>query len=963
MMGGAMMALAQVPQALQVKELTLKNGMTVWLNEDHSQPKVYGAVVVRAGAKDCPGTGIAHYFEHIMFKGTDRIGTVDYEAERPWLNSIAAQYDLLAQTKDEARRTEIQKKINQLSLKAADYAIPNEFNRLISRFGGSALNAATGFDVTYYHNLFLPQYIRQWCWLNSERLLNPVFRLFQGELENVYEEKNRAEDAMGGAMNKALKAVFGNHPYGQPILGTTESLKNPRLSEMEAFYKKYYVAQNMGLILCGDIDAQTLQPLLEETFGRIKPTPAPSPREGSPDSSIDKRTNQVPLPWGGVRGGREIIRLPIPLIKAEALVFTAPTDFDPDGIVLDVANLLLSNGSAGLLDSLTNEHQVLAALTDRTAFNDAGVQFLLVVPKLPFGKMKKAEAACLAQMERIKAGDFSEETLEELKRNYLMEAEQALETIADRSAVMLDAFSQGQTWQAVLDMIERVKTVTKQDVVRVARKYYTDQYLTLHKKFGNEPKETLKQPGYEPVKPKNAGAKSQYARELEAMPTVEQAIRLVDFERDAQRTVLSPHVVLYTKENPVNDIFTFTLRYKDGTIHTPLLSQLGEYLDAIGTDSLKKQQLEKAWQHIGVSASFDAGDRNFSISLTGRDAQFGPALRLLAHFMQHAKADKEALSDVKQSAKVGYKSFGKEKESVLPAALQRILYGQQSACLLQPSQKEIKALTSERLLSLFQELQRYDCDLFYCGRLPVADVAILSQQILPLALCQKPAASTYRKTVAQQEPTVYFYNVPKSRQNYVLTYEQLAPAPTEQERVVQKLWDQYFGRGMSSVLFQNIREYQSLAYSTQGLSRVPSLPLHAQDSLAYVTITGTQADKTVQAMHTLDSLLHQLPMKEENLEAARQELLNDVQNSYPSFRTIAKYIANQLADGYTSDPDRPTVRYAATVSQQQVADYHRQHVAPNTRVWIVIGDRKKTDFQALAKYGKVVEWRKEDLYR
>ena len=106
---------------LEVKELKLSNGMTVWLNEDHSQPKVFGAVVVKAGAKDCPNTGIAHYFEHIMFKGTDRIGTIDYQAEKPWLDSISAQYDLLSQTHDEAERTKIQQHINELSLKASDY--------------------------------------------------------------------------------------------------------------------------------------------------------------------------------------------------------------------------------------------------------------------------------------------------------------------------------------------------------------------------------------------------------------------------------------------------------------------------------------------------------------------------------------------------------------------------------------------------------------------------------------------------------------------------------------------------------------------------------------------------------------------------------------------------------------------------------------------------------------------------
>ena len=217
---------AQTPSPLEVKELKLSNGMTVWLNEDHSQPKVYGAVVVNAGAKDCPNTGIAHYFEHILFKGTETIGTIDYIQEKPWLDSISARYDQLAATRDEQQRSTIQKDINRLSQKAGEYAIPNEFNRLISKYGGSDLNAATSWDFTYYHNAFTPQYLEHLCWLNSERMINPVFRLFQGELETVYEEKNMyADNMLVTAGENLMSELFGTLPYAYPIIGSTENLK------------------------------------------------------------------------------------------------------------------------------------------------------------------------------------------------------------------------------------------------------------------------------------------------------------------------------------------------------------------------------------------------------------------------------------------------------------------------------------------------------------------------------------------------------------------------------------------------------------------------------------------------------------------------------------------------------------------------------------------------------------------
>ena len=940
---------------LEVKEFKLGNGMTVWLNEDHSQPKVFGAVVVRAGAKDCPNTGIAHYFEHIMFKGTDRIGTTDYAAEKPWLDSISAQYDRLSQTRDEAERNRIQQHINELSLRAADYVIPNEFNRLISRYGGSGLNAGTSYDMTYYYNLFLPQFIEQWCWLNSERLIKPVFRGFQGELENVYEEKNRSADELGDALEKVFSAVFKTQPYAYPIIGSTESLKNPRLSDMAAFYEKYYVASNMGLILCGDITPDsTLTALLEQTFGRVQTGPVPE-RGYSPMPDIKE-------------GETEEVKLPIPLIGIEALVYKAPTDFEADANALGLANKLLSNGKAGLLDSLVNEHKVMMTLAESASLDDAAGTAIAIIPNL-FGKMKTAEARVLEQLQQVMDGNFSDQQMEALKREMVMEAEQEIETISSRAQTLVDAFSKGRTWQDVLDKIEGIRQLTKADVVAAAKKYYSANYIKLTKKYGTPNKETLKQPGYKPISPKNTDAKSAFAQQLDQMPVEQTTVRTVDFDHDvtivplaSHPSPLTPH--LYYKRNPVNDIFTFTIRYKDGNLHTPALDILAPYLSQLGTDSLTKQQLERAWQRIGTTMEIVPGDVAFSINLTGPDSELKPALQLLAHFLRAAKGDDEALDEAKDADKVDRKSFGKMKDDALKPVLQRIVYGQKSSNLTQLSKKEVKALKSNDLLSLFHELQQYDCELFYCGRLPIEFVAAESQQTLPLAQCTKPQADTFRPLQQYAEPTVFFFHVPKSRQNYVVSYDAVSPLPTADQRAQFKLWDEYFGGGMSSVLFQNVREFRSLAYSTSGRSFSTSLALHASEPQAYITATGTQADKTLEAIATIDSLLRQMPMKEENLEAARQSVLNDIQNSFPTFRTLSKYVANQLRDGYTADPNADIARLLPAVTTQDIVQFHRQHIGENPhRVWIVIGDKKLTDMKALARFGKVVELKKEDVYR
>ena len=516
---------AQPAASLTVSEHQLSNGMTVWLNEDHSQPVVYGAVVVKAGSKDCPGTGIAHYFEHIMFKGTDRIGTVDYPSEKVYLDSIAALYDQLSQTSDESGRSKLQQDINRISVAAARYAIPNEFNRLITRYGGSELNAATSYDMTFYYNTFPAQYIEQWSLLYSERLLHPVFRLFQGELETVYEEKNRGEDnIMSSALEQVMKAIFQDRPYGYPIIGTTENLKNPRMSEMEAFFKRYYVGCNMGIVLAGDIDPAATLPLLERTFGRID--------RGTPPA----RTSS-PLP--DIHGNPEVsVKAPIPILSVQANLYKAPTDYESDAQALDIGLRLLSNGSSGLLDSLCNESKLLAAVAMRIAMNDAGVTGYLVVPKL-LSSSKKAIANVEEQVARIQRGDFSDEMFQAAKLDAIRKAEMSIETPDNRAEQMIAVMASGHTWQEYLRLVEDYRHVTRDQVMRALTRYLSANHYLLRKKYGTPKKDQLKQPGYKPVKPQHVDEQSSFAQELASVATAPQAPRAVDFSSDATVTPLA----------------------------------------------------------------------------------------------------------------------------------------------------------------------------------------------------------------------------------------------------------------------------------------------------------------------------------------------------------------------------------------------------------------------------------------
>ena len=553
-----MIATGQLNPALQVQELELSNGMKVWLNVDHSQPKVFGAVVVNAGAVDCPDTGIAHYFEHIMFKGTDELGTVDYAAERVYLDSISMKYDELARTTDVKQRKAIQHDINQLNVKASQYAIPNEFNRLITKYGGSDLNAGTSYDFTYYHNTFSPQFIEQWCVLNSHRLVHPVFRLFQGELETVYEEKNMYADDPASMMLEQISSKFlAGTPYAYPIIGSTENLKNPRQSDMEAFYKKYYVASNMGLILSGDIDPETLLPVLERTFGQL-------------ERGVKPVREKIVAP-AIVGQPVEKFLFPVPIIGMSAMVFRGPTDYDADAPAMKVALALLNNDNkTGLLDELTNKNRVYLSMAMNMAMNQASGLAVMVVPKL-LCKVKTAENLCLEQLEKLKNGDFTDEQLQSVKQMIARDNEIGLESISKRSEQMVAAMSAGVSWDYCMKLSSSIASISRDDVMRVARKYFTDNFYRFHKKNGRVPAEQIAKPEYTPVKPQHAADKSAFAQRLEQIPVKDVAPRLLDFNRDAVKVNLPGGSRLFAGPNPLNNNCSLIVNFHKGTMQDKLL--------------------------------------------------------------------------------------------------------------------------------------------------------------------------------------------------------------------------------------------------------------------------------------------------------------------------------------------------------------------------------------------------------
>ena len=942
---------AQNTKALEVKEHKLKNGLTVWLNEDHSQPKVFGAVVVKAGAKDCPDTGIAHYFEHMMFKGTDKIGTVDYDAEKTLLDSIALKYDELAATEDEAARSQIQKEINELSIRSSDYVIPNEFNRLISRYGGSGLNAATSYDATIYFNTFSPQYMSQWAEINSERLLNPVFRLFQSELETVYEEKNMYGDFIGGpVMDRLLARYFAPHPYAYPIIGSTKNLKNPRLTEMRKFFEEYYVASNMGLILSGDFDTEAVLPVLEKTFSRIRPGEAP------------KHDIVAFPPFKGKEKMK--IKFPVPLVKAMGMGFRGVPANHEDQVALAVAVNMLNNANGtGFLDKLMVDRKIMASMAMNESMNEAGILAVAVIPKLMFQTYGGAEKLVWKEINRVKEGDFSDEIFNSLKQEQRRQYASNLENIDSRARIMMSLYSQGKSWEDYLQEVSGIDALTKEDVVRVARKYFSENYLCVTKTTGKYPKDNLTKPDFSPIVPKNSEASSEYAKQLEQLPVQEVKPRFIDFQKDVETVSLTPLATLYATANPVTDIFTLNLVYQVGTLEQPKLMHLANYLQFLGTDSLSFHEFRTRLQVLGSTISFDATDKQFFMRITGFDKHFKETVQLAGDFIRHVKADDKQIRQVINDAKVTEKAFFESSDNIANALLEKVKYGEQSRFLTKLSLSEVKKLKGKELLDVFVQVRQTECDLLYCGTLPVAQVREEIEASLPLKEITVAVNAPYHRDAKKYDKsTVYFMDMPTASQSIIYGYAKGEVTDDAWSRHAARVFSVYFRGDMSSLMFQEIREFRSMDYRVSGRYILPPHKLEGKAG-EFVTMLSTQSDKTLDALGIMNSLIHEMPEKEERISTVKQSIVNQVNNDFPSFREVPEKVAGFRRNGFDNDPSEALLSGISDMDMKDIIRFYRHNVRLKPVVYVIVGNSRRIDMKQLETYGNVIRLRKKDIYK
>jgi predicted Zn-dependent peptidase len=333
---------------LGTKIYTLENGLKVYMSVNKETPRIQADIAVKVGGKNDPSetTGLAHYFEHLMFKGTINFGTSDYETEKVYLDQIESLFETYRTTTDEAERASIYHLIDSISYLASEYFIPNEYDKLMSLIGSEGTNAYTSTDMTVYVEDIPANQIENWARIQADRFMNPVIRGFHTELETVYEAKNMSLTQDFRKSLEALDAIlFPDHPYGtQTVLGTQEHLKNPSITNIKKYHQTYYVPNNIAICLSGDFDPDEMVAIIEKYFGQMQPN------ENLPELKL-KTESKLTAPVE-----KEVYGL-----DAENVMmgWKYPGASEKDALIAEVVSNVLYNGSAGLIDLNLNQKQAI----------------------------------------------------------------------------------------------------------------------------------------------------------------------------------------------------------------------------------------------------------------------------------------------------------------------------------------------------------------------------------------------------------------------------------------------------------------------------------------------------------------------------------------------------------------------------------------------------------------------------
>lgn len=925
---------------------TLDNGLKVYMSVNKDEPRIQTNIAVNTGSKQDPAdaTGLAHYLEHMVFKGTSKLATINWPEEKVLLQRISDLYELRRTVKDVAERTAIYHQIDSLSGEAAKFAVPNEYDKMISSIGAKGTNAYTSVERTVYINDIPSNEFEKWLAIESERFDELVLRLFHTELEAVYEEYNRSRDNDYWLSYETMsKALFKKHQYGtQTTIGTSEHLKNPSMEKIHQYFSERYVPNNMAIILSGDLDPDNTVDLITKYFGQYESKEVPAFTAAVEDEATEPEFITVKgsdAEWVNV-GYR------LPGIKTE------------DIYMLNLFDGLLNNGQAGLIDlDLIKAQKVLDAYSSPQTMKDYSTFELSGNPR-EGQSLEEVKDLLLAQVEKIKAGEFEEWMLPAVIKDFKLSEQQRNQYNSARAGKMTNAFIMDQSWSDVVNTNDKLSKVTKADIIAFANKYFNNNYVVVYKETGEGDNPKVEKPQITQI-PLNRDTASVFATEFEKMDATRMTPAYDDYKAEIKEDKLASAVPLYYVENTTNETFSLNYILDMGSYSDKEMALAVEYLEYLGTDKYSANELQLELFKLGLSYSVYAAQERVYVTLSGLDESLEEGIKLFEHILANVQPNQEAFENGVADKLKDRADTKLNKGAILYGGLMNYgMYGENAPIKNILSAEELKGLDPNNLVAKIKELTSYEHYIYYYGRKNIEDVKTLLNESHKTPETLKPLIAAIEfPELTMEKNVVYFVDYDMVQSEVMMLSN--AGAYNKDLAATTKVFNQYFGGGLSSIIFQEIRESKALAYSAYAAYTTPRKPNKSHYVRAYI---GTQVDKLADAKKAIMELMNEMPEVEDQFQDSKMAALKKIETSRTKRSSLFWKYLSAKEMGRDSDINEEIYPQIKSLQLADLKTFFNSNIAGKNYTYLVIGNKDLIKMDVLKEMGEVKELSLEEIF-
>lgn len=934
---------------LKARIYTLDNGLKVYMTVNKETPRIQTYIAVKVGGKNDPAetTGLAHYFEHLMFKGSQKFGTQNYAAEKPLLDQIEQQFEVYRKTTDEATRKTIYQKIDSLSYEASKFAIPNEYDKLMASIGATGTNAYTGFDQTVYVDDIPSNQIDNWAKIQVDRFENNVIRGFHTELETVYEEKNMSLTKDPRKVYEAvLSSLFPHHPYGtQTVLGTQENLKNPSITNIKSYHQTWYVPNNIAICLSGDFDPDQMIRTIDKYFGPMKPN------KNLPKLSLPQETDiTTPLV-------REVVG---PDAESLALAWRFPGASSKEYEVMQVLSQILYNEKAGLIDlDLNQQQKVLQAFAYPMGMSDYSALMIQARPKQG-QTLDELKTLLLDEVKKLRTGDFDEKMLQANINNFKLYQLQQLESNDGRADWFVESFINGTNWADEVEAIERMSKLTKADIVAFANKYLNDNnYAVIFKKKGKDSNEKkMAKPEITPIV-MNRDAASSFLKEIQESTVQPIEPQFLDFQKDLIQLKTKSNIPVLYKQNSTSDLFQLTYVFDMGNKNDKALGTAFDYLEYLGTSEMTPEQLKSEFYRLACTFHVTPGSERTYVVLSGLNENMPEAIKLFEKLMADAQVNQEAYTNLVEDILKSRTDAKLNQSQNFSRLINYAMYGPKSPATHLLTEAELKSLNPQELIDRIHGQNDYKHRILYYG--PASSKELLATvnkfHKVPKALKEIPEGTNFPRL---ETPTTKVLIAPyEAKQIYMAQLSNRGEKFDSAIEPTRQLYNEYFGGGMNSIVFQEMRESRGLAYSAWASIVEPN---YLRYPYTVRTQIATQNDKMVDAIQVFNDIINNMPESETAFQLAKEGLIARLRTDRTTKSDIIWSYIDAQDLGQNVDSRIKLFNDVQNLTLKDIIAFQQKWIKGRTYTYCILGDKKELDMEKLKELGPIQELTQEEIF-